>query len=1214
MAATIPKEGNPSNDHPEHEFSSANALADFVTEGQLTDKDLRGYIVETISRVLAESNEAIELVSPSQRRLKEERRSSTLVHRALMLLLTLVCILLELVALFLTLSLDTTSNYRLQFRSISVALALLLSCVAITWIMNVSRLQSFSLLSLVCLFGDTPMLSLFEDSSDILYIGFATIAIRLIAIMIAITGDFRERRVDFPERRYLRFMNDTFGGEMTQLVDDVMDKCNTTPEQHTHSQVRTMVRRSITEALEEAYEELRKPTTEANGDDERIPHHSGGNIMSSMEESNHHPTAEDPTAKEYLHWLRANSIRDSIHSYDRHITRVIIVVLCILTLLTIGNVAFEFSKIFANQPPIFPETLTTKYTDRTAIKREFATSDGGRSHSGTKVHIVIVDGLRDDFMEPGASSIGNLFARSDVAPQTLRFHTRAQLPSFSVPNWMSILSGAPPELTGVTGNLQNGETAFDTMYGITKSFSVHSGMTGTPWWADLVKSTLPYLGGDGTVDAAFVPAGTPTYPWLTSDPADQIRGQVAVQAAKRSTVIDPFPTENITTFYELFLTHFSDVDKQGHEYGVDTQWNEYNSYRKAVDNKTIAIENIIREIDNNTLLIVTSDHGHVKFGGHGGSDSILRDTPLVFFQKNSTLAASATSPVNFMSAEEPRSSFNNKYSNMDLCATICAVLGLPSPRQSLGIFVEEIVTLFVPVAQQSRHYHDLLVAKIRLVQAYKELMDSSFFSGQVPTVLMGNANIEAVIANATFGATGPFTQRQYADMVREVLADYHTIRNVRFHGVVYRNLVLSILIFFPAVVSISAIFLQAAFMRISSIFDSKHPLCHLNRVTCLCAAATIVLYVMFSILTYVVLYYGVYDHDVWDSTATHTPSVAAQYLVAVIAGPVVFFTVFTKVPLAHTIYWHVNDVITEYKTVSKVRLYHVTRWIGNYLFEDFQTLIFATRSFKQERYLWAHTYIYYITAWVTITSMVLLFMCFPFSFLLPAIFSVEHVTALNQVYRFRVISVMFMMVPIQLACILMMLLRPHTSSENMTLWDLTFLRGRLASDLYRIMLAEETLTLRLKEESASATDGNGTTTLAELAGLRTISTAEKLARVSMAVAQIKQIASWLSEPSFRSMTVSLQGGDLTAAPSPAAPSRKSVPSVPETSKANPPIRQPAYLNDQDFECDDERRRASASRNNDGAMEMAPITCTLPGSPSVDDSAESSIRTGKQTPS
>jgi predicted AlkP superfamily pyrophosphatase or phosphodiesterase len=38
------------------------------------------------------------------------------------------------------------------------------------------------------------------------------------------------------------------------------------------------------------------------------------------------------------------------------------------------------------------------------------------------------------------------------------------LPSMSVPNWVTLLTGAAPEITGLRGNLFPGETSFDNVF------------------------------------------------------------------------------------------------------------------------------------------------------------------------------------------------------------------------------------------------------------------------------------------------------------------------------------------------------------------------------------------------------------------------------------------------------------------------------------------------------------------------------------------------------------------------------------------------------------------------------------------------------------------------------------------------------------------------------------------------------------------------------
>ena len=46
---------------------------------------------------------------------------------------------------------------------------------------------------------------------------------------------------------------------------------------------------------------------------------------------------------------------------------------------------------------------------------------------------------------------------------------------------------------------------------------------------------------------------------------------------------------------------------------------------------------MFEEIDENTVVMVTADHGHVDVGGHGGTEEVVKKIPLILYQKNSNL-------------------------------------------------------------------------------------------------------------------------------------------------------------------------------------------------------------------------------------------------------------------------------------------------------------------------------------------------------------------------------------------------------------------------------------------------------------------------------------------------------------------------------------------------------------------------------------------------
>jgi arylsulfatase A-like enzyme len=45
-------------------------------------------------------------------------------------------------------------------------------------------------------------------------------------------------------------------------------------------------------------------------------------------------------------------------------------------------------------------------------------------------------------------------------------------------------------------------------------------------------------------------------------------------------------------------------------------------------------------VDNDTVVMFVSDHGHVDRGGHGGVDSVLLEVPLFIYKRNSYLSQS----------------------------------------------------------------------------------------------------------------------------------------------------------------------------------------------------------------------------------------------------------------------------------------------------------------------------------------------------------------------------------------------------------------------------------------------------------------------------------------------------------------------------------------------------------------------------------------------
>ena len=773
-------------------------------------------------------------------------------------------------------------------------------------------------------------------------------------------------------------------------------------------------------------------------------------------------TVTPGTPNELVELVRQEKIdllRRTLFDFDKKRRTIIVALLAVIFLCAAGNVVYEMLKIFLNQQPIFDSRLNVAYNN----KKNFQTYLPQRTHSTWKVHLVVVDGLRYDLTAPGSSVFGDYIA--SLGSNAYRLHSKAQLPSFSVPNWMTILTGTPPENTGVTGNLQNGETSFDTIFSQAKNYNLSTGLTGTPWWSALVASVVPKLSGDGTVDAGYVPPGWPAYPKLTSDPADWERLRVALLAIQRSQVAQPFGTDDYDTFYSFFLTHFSDVDKQGHEYGISTTWNKDDSYMRAVANKTQCIQSIVDALDSSTLLIITADHGHLQRGGHGGVEPELLDVPIIFYTNSMSLAPSA--PVNFPPDLYPRATRDGKlYSNLDLSATICAILGIATPRQSIGVFIEEAVDMFVPSAVRAKHYYDLLVAKYSIVLEYKKQLETSLWAGATFDI-DGKEQIDALVATQ-----GSLTEKEYADGVRLILPSYWSMRNIRLNYVEIRNLLMSIGVIIPFFLLVHLIFQRTTcdwpslLVKLpqsegpsdeaseerqtltDNFLDDANLRSHLrayNRRAFLSALLTLVLLVGLSIAIFFIAY-KVYGYTIWDSTLTHNPDTAPRFIISSIIGPTIVFLFLTRLFMFRHVHWHSWNVVSEFKLSKWVDTAgNIVRWI-RYVMTDIQTLCLAPVAYTTRGMLSSYLYILYLTHAVFFYSLLLLFLTFPFAFVVPIMYSNTHVTEFNLEFRFRIMTLLLMIIPAQVGCAILLLALPTYQLRTMLQWDLVLLVGYIFPD------------------------------------------------------------------------------------------------------------------------------------------------------------------------
>jgi hypothetical protein len=240
--------------------------------------------------------------------------------------------------------------------------------------------------------------------------------------------------------------------------------------------------------------------------------------------------------------------------------------------------------------------------------------------------LVIVDGLRSDV--------------TDEMPnyQTLRQYGADMVavtpePSLSYPTWTTILSGATPDVSGVTTNWFDGAVPVET----------------------LIDSAL----GEGLIVAVSAPDD-----FVTLYGADRAQATYFDKWAKEymsGVYVDQAIDLVRTASPALLVVHLPDVDEAGHSYGGASA--EYLQMARRIDSEVMRLVQALQ--DDRTLFVITADHGHLDTGGHGGWESVVRQVPALFIGQASSLE-------------------RGQISQTDIAPTIAAFLGMPIPAHAEG--------------------------------------------------------------------------------------------------------------------------------------------------------------------------------------------------------------------------------------------------------------------------------------------------------------------------------------------------------------------------------------------------------------------------------------------------------------------------------------------------------------------------------------------------
>ena len=211
-------------------------------------------------------------------------------------------------------------------------------------------------------------------------------------------------------------------------------------------------------------------------------------------------------------------------------------------------------------------------------------------------------------------------------------------PSYSLPGYVTIPTGAFPEITGATSNYYEG-ASIDSIFKAAKDAGLTTAIvSGSDSWKKLFGDYVDFFYSYSPDRKEF----------------DLIKETNLNIKEKSIEVIEACKPH-------LFLIHFSGTDEASHKYGGNSS--EYKEV--ALQQDAFTAEILEHYNYDETVVFVTSDHGHIDKGGHGGWEEETLTVPLVMY-------GALINPG------------KGEAVNTDIAPTVAAVLGIRIPTHSQG--------------------------------------------------------------------------------------------------------------------------------------------------------------------------------------------------------------------------------------------------------------------------------------------------------------------------------------------------------------------------------------------------------------------------------------------------------------------------------------------------------------------------------------------------
>ena len=377
----------------------------------------------------------------------------------------------------------------------------------------------------------------------------------------------------------------------------------------------------------------------------------------------------------------------------------------------------------------------------------------------------------------------------------------ALVPTMSVPNWQTLITGARPSLHGRTGNDILTPYTFDSSFTSSMHAGMKNGVTGDAWWSTLLNGHLTPFYGDGTSPTLTNKFGDAFYTHGHSDHNKDIaynqrfHGAINSQTVKRRSN----GSNAIVCFdYDFFLSYYGDIDGQSHSFGAKSLQTQ-----SAIDDKIAFVRAGISAItaldattQTRTVFIVTSDHGHVDVGGHGGDAHVLRTVPCIVYAKDSQLGSAKNSlPI------------YSTFDTVDIATSITALLGVPVPRQSEGSFISPLISTLVPPSKWIPLYFDLYKQKQALASALLTQWNQLSLKSQYASLFADDIGLNTGVAVLNVKI------KTLSTLIKISKAHHVTF-------ITTKNIIFSLLIAIFAIATVCIVFHQSTFLDLLTMLPT----------------------------------------------------------------------------------------------------------------------------------------------------------------------------------------------------------------------------------------------------------------------------------------------------------------------------------------------------------------------------------------------------------